>query len=208
VHVREAGAGANAIEAAYEVIQALHELEARWNEAARSDPHFGHLHHPLNMNVGKIAGGDWASSVPAWCCFETRMAPPPQLPLAEARGEIEACIAAAAARNRFLKNTPPRVEYHGLMADAYVLSGAEAAESALRAAHAQAFGGTALRDLLSTGTTDARFYGCYYGIPALVYGPNAEDIHGFDERVELDSVDRITQSMALFIAEWCGIEPR
>ena len=57
-----------------------------------------------------------------------------------------------------------------------------------------------------TGTTDARFFGLYADIPGLVYGPISESIHGFDERVSLSSTLRITQAMALFIAEWCGTE--
>ena len=57
-----------------------------------------------------------------------------------------------------------------------------------------------------TGTTDARFFGLYAGIPAMVYGPLPQDIHGFDERVELDSVRRVTQAIALIIADWCGVE--
>jgi acetylornithine deacetylase len=40
----------------------------------------------------------------------------------------------------------------------------------------------------------------------MVYGPNALDIHAFDERVELESVRKVTQAIALFIAEWCGVE--
>ncbi len=56
-----------------------------------------------------------------------------------------------------------------------------------------------------TATTDARFFGLYDGIPALVYGPIAERIHGFDECVDLDSLRRVTQVLALFIADWCGL---
>jgi len=57
-----------------------------------------------------------------------------------------------------------------------------------------------------TATTDARFPGLYAATPALVYGPKADAIHGFNERVELESVRRVTQSIALFIAGWCGLE--
>ena len=63
-----------------------------------------------------------------------------------------------------------------------------------------------LEEVATTGTTDARFFGLYAGIPALVYGPNADSIHGFDEKVELESVRKCTQAMALFVAEWCGLE--
>ena len=66
--------------------------------------------------------------------------------------------------------------------------------------------GAPLRELVATGTTDARFFGLYAGIPGLVYGPRSENIHGFNERVELDSIRKNTQAMALFIAEWCGLE--
>ena len=57
-----------------------------------------------------------------------------------------------------------------------------------------------------TATTDARFFGLYADTPALVYGPVSEAIHGFNERVELESMRRVTQATALFIANWCGLE--
>ena len=31
--------------------------------------------------------------------------------------------------------------------------------------------------------------------------------HGYDEAVDLDSVRKVTQTIALFIADWCGLEP-
>ncbi len=75
----------------------------------------------------------------------------------------------------------------------------------LDSAHHSVFG-ERLVPAASTGTTDARFFGLYADIPAIVYGPIAENIHGFDERVSLDSMLKTTQAMALFIADWCGLE--
>ena len=46
----------------------------------------------------------------------------------------------------------------------------------------------------------------HWVIPALADGPQSENIHGFDERVNLDSLCRVTQTIALFVAEWCGLE--
>jgi acetylornithine deacetylase len=57
------------------------------------------------------------------------------------------------------------------------------------------------------GYLDARVYALYDRIPALCYGPQSRNIHGFDECVILSSLKRITTTMALFIAEWCGVEP-
>ena len=75
----------------------------------------------------------------------------------------------------------------------------------LAAAHQTVFG-EELADRRTTGTTDARFFGLYAGLPALVYGPLSDDVHGFDERVNMESIRKITQSTALFIAEWCGLQ--
>jgi acetylornithine deacetylase len=207
VHVREASAGANAIEAAYDIMQALHDVEARWNEERHRYPHFEHVEHPINLNIGKIEGGDWPSSVPAWCTFDVRVATYPGQNLSVAKTEIEQAVRTAARGNRFLANHPPEIVYHGFEAEGYVLGGAEAAEASLSRAHGLAFDGKKLEGIASTGTTDARFFGLYANIPALVYGPYADNIHGFDERVDIDSVRRITQAMALFIADWCGLAP-
>ena len=37
------------------------------------------------------------------------------------------------------------------------------------------------------------------------YRPVSEAIHGYDERVDVESICRITKSIALFVAEWCGV---
>lgn len=205
VHVREAGAGANAIEAAFPIIQALHRLEESWNSPERKHEAFRDVPHPINLNVGRIEGGDWPSSVPAWCVFDMRIAVYPGQEIPQATGEIEECIRNAAQENPFLSDYPPEITYNGFLAEGYVLSGDDEPTRILGQAHQAAYG-EPLREIATTGTTDARFYGLYANIPALVYGPNAENIHGFNERVELESVRRNTQAMALFIAEWCGLE--
>jgi acetylornithine deacetylase len=205
VHAQRASEAANAIECAFELIQALKRLEAKWNAEKKDHPDFADHPHPVNFNLGKIQGGDWASSVPAWCVFDMRVGVYPGDDLDARRAEIATCIEEAAAANPFLRTTPPVIRYNGFLAEGYRLVDAGAAEQALGAAHT-AVRGDALQREAITATTDARFFGLYGGMPALVYGPHAENIHGFDERVDLESVRRTTQTIALFIAEWCGLE--
>ncbi|MGR3320828.1 MAG: ArgE/DapE family deacylase [Pseudooceanicola sp.] len=210
-HVAYAGTGANAIEAAIPLIAALHDMEARWNRPEHRHPDYAHADHALNLNVGKIEGGDWASSVPAWCVFDVRMGLFPGQDIEEAKAEIEDVLMEAARQNEFLRNSLPEIVYHGFHAEGYALSGdrsdrAAQAIGALETAHSEVTG-TALDRAAITATTDARFFGLYAETPALVYGPRAEAIHGFNERVDLESVRRVTQATALFIADWCGLEP-
>jgi acetylornithine deacetylase len=203
VHVAVAGTGANAIEAAYPLMAALHKLEARWN--VEKHPAFEGIEHPLNLVVSRIAGGDWTSSVPAWCTFDVRLGLYPGNDLADIRRQVEECVRQAAQAIPFLANNPPEIVYHGFQAEGYVLENAEAPIAVLEKSH-RTVTGQALDRRAGTGTTDARFFGLYAGIPGLVYGPKAEAYHGFDERVSLSSTLRVTQAIALFIADWCGVE--
>ena len=95
-------------------------------------------------------------------------------------------IRSAAANDPFLGNNPPTVSWEGFQAEPFVLKNHEQVRAVLADAHKAVFG-AALEDKTSTGTADNRFFGLYAGIPALVYGPQSDDIHGFDERVNLDS---------------------
>ncbi|MDA3921725.1 MAG: ArgE/DapE family deacylase [Salinisphaera sp.] len=205
VHVREAGQGANAIEAAYRLIQALREMETDWNTRQGEHRYFETLDHPINLNIGKIEGGDWASSVPAWCNFDVRVSIYPGTRAADAATEIEACVASAARADAFLADNPPEIEYNGFFAEGYVLEEGSDAETALASAHAKSFGAD-LETFTTPGYLDARVFMLYGDTPCLVYGPYSENIHGFDERVSLTSVKRITGTIALFVAHWCGLE--
>ncbi len=210
VHVLEAGSGYNAIEAAIPLIAALHKMEARWNRDECKHSCYKNVDHPLNLNIGKIQGGDWASSVPAWCCMDVRIAIYPGQDLEIVKAEIEDCLQDAANSHPFLRENQPEIAYHGFLAEGYILE-KDISEQALRAistlemAH-ETVTGNLLDRMPITATTDARFFGLYAGMPALVYGPKAESIHGFNECVDLDSIRRNTQAIALFIADWCGLE--
>jgi acetylornithine deacetylase len=51
-------------------------------------------------------------------------------------------------------------------------------------------------------TTDARFYLNQFSVPAVCYGPRAVDIHGIDERVELQSIVDGAKTLARFIVDY------
>ncbi|MHA1529785.1 MAG: ArgE/DapE family deacylase [Alphaproteobacteria bacterium] len=207
VHVREAGSGSNAIEAAYRIIAGLRELEAELNAEQANWPPFDDYDHPINLNVGKIAGGDWASSVPAWCDMDLRLAVYPGQDPAEVARRIEKAVSAACQVHPFLSNNPATIEYNGFFARGYILEEGSEAEAALVAAHRTATEGAALGSDLAPAYLDGRVFVLYDDCPCLVYGPRAENIHGFDERVSLSSIRQTTRSLALFTTRWCGLTP-
>ena len=205
-HVFEAGIGANAIQASYHLIHALEKLEAEWNERAKSDRHFKTLNHPINFNPGIIRGGDWASSVPAWCDVDCRIAVLPGWSIKDCQNEILACVAAASRDHRFLSNNPPVVEWSGFLSEGYELTDSAEPEAAFGRAFNAVYGGE-VQDLVFTALTDTRFYGLNYNIPSLCFGAAGAAMHGFNEYVDLASLRQATKTMALFVADWCGVEP-
>ncbi|MGD9480189.1 ArgE/DapE family deacylase [Shinella sp. G-2] len=203
-HVAESEQGTNAILSTYRLIEALQQFTRDLNERVKSHPWYSGLASPIKFNPGKIRGGDWASSTPAWCELDCRIAVLPGTPLDAFRQEILDVVMTAAAADPFLAPNPPEVIWNGFQADDYVLEPGSAFEAAVRAAH-QAATGEEAKDWLFTGVTDSRFYGRYYDIPSLCYGPSGQRMHGFDEYVELDSVKQTTRVIADFIQRWCGL---
>ncbi len=205
VHASVAGTGQNAIEACVPLWTALHALEAHWNKPENKHPAMADQDHPINLVVSKIEGGDWTSSVPAWCRFDVRIGIYPDVDPSEIQEELKACIMEASKGHPILAENPPEIRWHGFRSRGYVLRGGEDGQAALEAAH-EMVNGAPLRRGSLTAVTDSRFRGLYDNTPGLVYGPVAEAIHGNDERVNIESIRRCTRAISLFIADWCGVE--
>lgn len=204
-HPRQMTTGFNAIDASVAVVKQLRVLEAEWNAARSEHHHFEHLDHPINFNIGQIRGGDWPSSVPAWCEFDLRASLYPGMTAKDAWKQIEAHL--KIARDALKKNAPDAyltAEPNGFFAEGCVLEEGSSAERVLSEQHAAVFN-SELEALTTPGYLDSRLFVLYSGIPALVYGPRTEEIHGYDERVNLESLRKITKTMALFMADWCGV---
>lgn len=206
-HAASMGSGFNAIDGVIRVIAALRELEAELNARKSQFPHFAEVVHPVNFNIGTIHGGDWPSSVPGWCDVECRMSCYPGLPVRDLVREIEDRVEAFASADPAMNRFPPSIEYIGHRSTGYTLEPGSKAEDVLRLCHAQAVG-SELEEAVFPGYLDSIIYGLHGRRPTLVYGPVAENIHSFDERVNIPSIRQATKSIALFVAQWCGLERR
>ena len=195
--------GTNAILSAFGLIEARRGHARELNERVKRDPWFSRIPNPIKFNPGKIAGGDWASSTPAWCEVDCRIAVLPGMSLADFRDELTGVVKAAARQDPFLADNPPQIIWNGFQADDYVLEPGSEFENAVRAAHRRVHGEDA-GEVFLPAVTDCRFYGRYHGIPSLSYGATGTGSHGFDEAVDLASIKRLTLTIASFVAEWCG----
>jgi acetylornithine deacetylase len=124
---------------------------------------------------------------------------------AQVKSDIEGLIADARADER-LKGATVELEFRGFMADPCLFdSNAPIVQLAKR--NFADVTGASLHDFPATGLTDGRFFALYQDTPVACFGPDAQHIHGIDESVGLDSMHDITRTIALTMAEWCGVEP-
>jgi acetylornithine deacetylase len=198
-HAGDAVEGANAIDASYRVIAALRTLEAELNEAP--PPLFAAYPHPIYLNVGMIRGGDWPSTVAGECVTHFRLALYPGESVEGLKARVEQTVATVASNHAFRFE----VLYDGFQCEGYELEPDAPLVTGLQDAAARV---TGHRPPLfaSTATTDARTFHLHGDTPAVCFGPLAEHEHGVDERVHLPSITQTAQAIALFIADWCGLD--
>ena len=186
-HASNADRGANPIEAAFPVIEALHALEAELNESP--DPELAGLDHPYLLNVGALHAGDWASMTPGEATLDVRLGFPIRMEPAEAQGRLAAAVAEA--------DPSAKVEFRGFRARGYAFDAASPFVRLLGDCHEEVRGGRPRPDP-SRATTDLRFFEGQ----AVCYGPTGENLHGVDEWVDLQSVADVAAVIALLIHRW------
>jgi acetylornithine deacetylase len=104
--------GVSALDKLFLLERALAEDEARRN-AQESDPLMTALGLPYPTIIGKVSGGDWASTVMDEVIAEGRYGVRLGQTAREAESELRAAIAAACASDDFLRDHPATVEVSG-----------------------------------------------------------------------------------------------
>lgn len=209
-HTAFAHVAVNPVEKAVTVIAALRALDER--RGAR-------VHHPAldaaigrstNLLVGDIRslGDGRASRVAPAVQLSCALSFPPGETLAAVQAEVEAAVAEAAARDPFLKDTPPVLEFVSGVTGAEVPPGHPlwaATSEAVRIGTGEA---PAMNPLHTS--SDIRNPMVQSGIPCVGLGPLCGDLTqngGRDEWVDAADYRRGVAVVALLIALWCGAAP-
>jgi acetylornithine deacetylase len=186
-HASNADRGANPIEAAYPVIQALHGLEAELN--MDPEPELAGLEQPYLLNVGALHAGDWPSMTPGRATLDVRLGFPIRMEPAEAQTRLRDAVRAA--------DPTADVEFRGFRARGYSFDPESPFVRLLGDCHEEVRGGRPRPDP-SRATTDLRFFQGH----AVCYGPTGENLHGVDEWVELESIADVATVIALLVRRW------
>jgi acetylornithine deacetylase len=170
-------------------VAALRRVEAEVNEPVR-DPLFAAVRErPYGMSVGRIEGGVWTSSTPHELSASVRFGFGRDLEPAEVQERLRAAVAEA--------ERGVDVRFEAFRARAY----AHAPDGPLAGVLGEAHRGVVGADpetAVFTATTDAR----YVAGPCFCYGPEAGNLHGADEWVDVESLVQTAAVVADAAARW------
>jgi acetylornithine deacetylase len=197
--------GVSAIEKFYAVLESVQELERKRHVAYRN-PLYEDPNNIAPVNFGTIRGGDWPSTVPDHLVVEGRFGVMPGESIAAARQAMVGALAAASARDPWLSEHPPELEWcEGQFESGETPQGAPIV-GVIAACHQESFGAVPVVEGVTYGS-DLRLFTNHGAMPAVLYGPGSIfNAHAVDEFVELDEVIAATKVLALITTRWCGGE--
>jgi len=205
-HAANAHLGVNAIGKAMKIYKALGDLNKE--RQAR-------IHYPLaefepsmkgratTINVGKISGGDWPSTVAGWAELECRIGWPPGEEMKQVEKQIEDAVEETAKRDAWLRKNPPKIEWFGWRARPHEQDINHPIVQTV-AKYAKEVTGRKAKFIGGSAGLDTRFFVNDGKIPAVTFGPRGWNLHSIDEYVEVDSVIETVKVLALTTLDWCG----
>ncbi len=196
--------GVSALEKFLPLHAELLAMERERNEAFQH-PLYAHLSNKMPISVGVVHAGVWPSTVPESLVAEGRLGFAPGEEIDDIQALAEARLAAVAARDPWLRDHPPRIEWFGgQFASAEVPLDDPLCE-AVRAAHGAATGASVAVEGVPYGA-DMRLFTRFGGMPCVMYGAGDVNVcHAPDEFIPLDDLVTAAKTLAILLANWCGM---
>lgn len=200
VHMGSILDGVSAITVAIRLIEGLKILEKEMISEANSDGAFSIWKRPVQINVGKISGGEWPGSVPEKCSFTFNIGFLPT-------SSIESIETVVKARMKSVLSEFPgvKVDFNfnvGLRNKAYLVSEKDVFLKGLDKSVSDARGLTKEDHIFAwRASCDARHYAQEANIPTAIFGAGSlSDAHSADEKIDIDQMGMGIKALAIFLS--------
>jgi acetylornithine deacetylase len=191
--------GVSAVEKFWTVARALESLERDRHDGFRHPLYpEGELVAPLS--VGKVAAGNWPSTVPEELRAEGRFGIFPGEDCASARAAFEAAVRGVGVGDPWFRENPVGVEwFEGQFEPGETVADAPILDE-LRSCHREMLGSESSTHGVSYGS-DLRLFTRYASMPAVLYGPgDVRRAHSADESVPLEELVAAAEVLTILIA--------
>ncbi len=202
-HAAQSHEGVNAIGKLAKIYERLVALDRERAQRNRDDFFEKITGRSCNLNIGTFRAGDWPSTVAGWAELEARISYLPGETEEGITEEIKQVVEGIAAKDKWLRENPPQVEWLGWRAQPWVQDHKIPLIQQFRQT-ASAVLSSSPEIAASTAGLDTRF-GPFFQVPSFVFGPTAGLLHSSNEYVDMDSVIKTIKVLAAFIADWCGV---
>jgi acetylornithine deacetylase len=194
--------GVSAIEKAIIAHQAVLKLETVRN-ARITDPLYKHIPIPIPINMGKIEGGSWPSSVADLVTIEGRIGVAPNEEMDDVRKELKACLHELSQQDPWLQEHPVKVEFFGAQWVPNSVDENHPFAGVVKSAYQGVYNKPVILEAAPWGT-DGGLLGKIGGIPTLVIGPGETRMaHYPDEFIDVEEMLRAAKVFAHTMIEWC-----
>lgn len=196
--------GVSAIEKAWKAFNAVMELESQRN-AIIKDPLYKGIPIPLPINIGKIQGGSWPSSVADLVTFEGRIGVGPEEEMEDVKRQLKNCINSVTANDEWLKEHPVKLEFFGGQWIPNAIDANHPFVSLIKEKFDKVYH-RPIRIEASPWGTDAGILGKVGNTPTIVIGPGETRMaHYPNEFIDLNEVTQAAKLFAKMIIEWCEV---
>jgi len=198
--------GVSAIEKSIMVINHINQLEKVRNTRLLDDPLYKNVPIPIPINIGKINGGTWPSSVSDLVILEGRLGVSPNETIEEAKLEITRWLKTLSLMDDWFIENPVEVEFFG----ARWLPGSIDLEhpfmESLKKSYQYVYKNEPIIEASPWGT-DGGLFSHIKQIPTIVFGPGETKVaHYPNEYIDLDELFSCAEVIAYTLLDWCGVD--
>ncbi|MGM8364057.1 peptidase [Virgibacillus sp. W0181] len=197
--------GVSAIDKSFQVVEHIKKLEKVRNDRI-DDPLYDATPVPIPINIGKIEGGDWPSSVPDVVQLEGRIGIAPNESIEDAQQELEAWIEKLDETDEWFKESPVELDWFGARWVPGEIANDHPLMEALTNNYSNVLGGQPTVEASPWGT-DGGLLTQVGNTPSVVFGPGVTSMAHFpNEYIELEKIFQAAEVIAGTIIDWCGVD--
>lgn len=197
--------GVDAIEKIIPIFYALKQLDQERANQVKYELFASGSGRAVHLSMGTLHAGDWPSTVAGWASLECRISFVPGENRESIMNMVEEVVNNASSEDQWLLNNPPVIEWFGWQADPWYQDPSHPYVKSFMNT-AQNITGKQLDIIGRASGNDARFTQYFPGMAGLCFGPSGGNMHGANEFVDLDSLVKTCQVLAVHILDWCGFE--